>query len=354
MYTDIVRVLGASVNARRIRKLQVLLSVRLKDTALVFENVSDQSNLAATFRTADAMGIQNCHVISSYAGHSPSDAQHMPKRIDRGSRQWLTIKHHGSIGDCFEELDRDGYIIAATDLAPGSVEAETAADACLKHNTRTAEARAQHTTPRILASSATASSQTAADSRLGSVAGASTPASPFRPRVAIVVGNEHRGVSRAAAEHAHVRFHLPMIGFVQSYNVSVAAALSMHVFLNRTSDYGRKALELGRLADEIGLDGEVYHDRPAEHAKADSAKVRAFVDRLRNPQMEMAELLSQTPALQRSREDNAVERLHDRDRLFCEHLSECEVDEIIAKHLMTSLPKSAAILERHGLRPPDF
>ena len=50
----------------------------------------------------------------------------------------------------------------------------------------------------------------------------------LQKRSAIVLGNEHRGVSKEAEELADERFLIPMRGFVQSLNVSVAAAVILY------------------------------------------------------------------------------------------------------------------------------
>jgi tRNA (guanosine-2'-O-)-methyltransferase len=46
--------------------------------------------------------------------------------------------------------------------------------------------------------------------------------------VAIVIGNEHAGVSDALAKKADFNLKIPMVGFVESFNVSVAAAILMY------------------------------------------------------------------------------------------------------------------------------
>ena len=49
----------------------------------------------------------------------------------------------------------------------------------------------------------------------------------FSIPTAVVLGNEKDGVSPEAVEHADVRCAIPMVGFVDSFNVSVAASLVM-------------------------------------------------------------------------------------------------------------------------------
>ncbi|MDQ7026114.1 MAG: RNA methyltransferase [Anaerolineae bacterium] len=46
-------------------------------------------------------------------------------------------------------------------------------------------------------------------------------------KLALLVGNEHTGLSAKAIELADSYVYIPMLGFVQSFNVSVAAAISL-------------------------------------------------------------------------------------------------------------------------------
>jgi tRNA (guanosine-2'-O-)-methyltransferase len=58
--------------------------------------------------------------------------------------------------------------------------------------------------------------------------------------VALVFGHESRGVSPEALDRADVLFAIPMRGFVQSFNVSVAAAVSLaHAVARREEERGR-------------------------------------------------------------------------------------------------------------------
>lgn len=50
----------------------------------------------------------------------------------------------------------------------------------------------------------------------------------FTTPTALVVGNEHAGASEAMLDAADAALLLPLDGFVQSYNVSVAAALALY------------------------------------------------------------------------------------------------------------------------------
>jgi tRNA (guanosine-2'-O-)-methyltransferase len=67
---------------------------------------------------------------------------------------------------------------------------------------------------------------------------------------ALVFGNEHRGVSVEAAEGADGIFHIPMVGMIQSLNVSVAAAVSLYeAHRQRVAAGAYRRIALG--ADEL-------------------------------------------------------------------------------------------------------
>jgi tRNA (guanosine-2'-O-)-methyltransferase len=59
------------------------------------------------------------------------------------------------------------------------------------------------------------------------------------PRVALAFGNEHQGISRELRAVADGAFAIPMRGMVESFNVSVAAAITLGaVTRNRGGDLG--------------------------------------------------------------------------------------------------------------------
>jgi tRNA (guanosine-2'-O-)-methyltransferase len=62
----------------------------------------------------------------------------------------------------------------------------------------------------------------------------------FTKPTALVLGNEKDGISPEMASLADHRVVLPMNGFVQSYNISVAGALSFyHIYQDRLRRQGR-------------------------------------------------------------------------------------------------------------------
>ena len=62
-------------------------------------------------------------------------------------------------------------------------------------------------------------------------------------KIALVFGNEHRGVTDEAAERADVNFQVPMVGMIQSLNVSVACAVCLYEgFRQRSAAQGGSSL----------------------------------------------------------------------------------------------------------------
>jgi len=239
---QVLTLLTPHILPHRYARLQRQLSFRLADTALVLENLDDEMNAHACLRTAETFGIQFVHLISS-----DIKVLRETQKVHKGAEKWLSIYHHRDVTSCISSLKRDNFLIAASDP---------------KRNNKT------------------------------------------RPRVAIVMGNEHRGCSKEILEASDLRFYLPQTGFSQSLNVSVATALSLHIFLNRTPDYHQLAIQ--------------------------AHKMRLF-DK---------EIVSN---LSNHLEPPTVE-----------HLSQEMIDEILAKVLIKSLPTAKAILTRAGCVVPPI
>lgn len=71
----------------------------------------------------------------------------------------------------------------------------------------------------------------------------------FRTPVAIVFGNEHRGITDEMRGLVDARFTIPMYGLVESFNISVAAGIALHTARQRRDDALGRSGDLN--ADEI-------------------------------------------------------------------------------------------------------
>jgi len=160
--------------AERIKKIKKVIDQRQRDLVIVLEDIADPHNAAAILRTCDGLGIQKAYFIF---GHEPA---YNPKKIGKASsasaNKWLDLKIYKSASECLQDLKKENYKIIATIL-------DKNAKNIYQVNFLNF------------------------------------------PKIALVVGNEHRGISSYVAEQADEKIYFPMRGMVQSFNVSVSAAL---------------------------------------------------------------------------------------------------------------------------------
>lgn len=160
-------------------RTQRILSVldRRQQGIIVLEDIHDPHNAAAVLRSIDAFGFQTAYFIFE------KEKAYNPKRVGKlssaSANKWLTVEKYSSTKDCYDKLKSEGHTIYATTL-------ESKAPLNLYETLPT----------------------------LG-------------PKIALVFGNEHTGISDYARDHADHHLYIPMQGFVQSFNISVSAALVM-------------------------------------------------------------------------------------------------------------------------------
>ena len=165
----VIEALSGVVTPERLQRLSEVVDGRTDDLAVVLDRIADPHNSSAVLRSADAFGVQNVHAIVGEHGFRAS------RGVSKGTQRWLDVTRYESAEACARRLKEEGYEIYVA--AMGS---ETTPDALREI-----------------------------------------------PRLAIVFGNEHRGVSTKMRAHADGVFSIPMRGFVESLNVSVAAAITM-------------------------------------------------------------------------------------------------------------------------------
>lgn len=297
----VINALAQHVAKRRLERMRAVLQHRVHDTVAVLENVADAGNLHACLRTADALGIATVHVIQAWGDAARSSAATpSPGRADSGAAKWLNIVTHANVRACIDALRRDDYRIIVTDLSADALPLER----CVASETRAGR-----------------------DAR-------------FRQRVALAVGNEHRGVSQALRRAADARFFIPQCGFVQSLNVSVAFALSMHAFLARGTGVRAHPRPLSCDIDSDADDG------------GDGAAV-ALSDAQRMPPLAQ-------PASSGSKDAAswlvACDTPSDASGggVVAEPLPLAARESVAARWLILSVAHAERLLTRAGVRPPDY
>jgi tRNA (guanosine-2'-O-)-methyltransferase len=167
----IVALLAPFVSERRRDRIESSLASRTRDVVLVLEEIHNDHNSSAVMRTAEALGILELDVIAQKSAFSVSD------KISSGAHKWLDVRGHSSVAGAYAHLRRRGYQIWASHFHGDAEPLD-----------------------RI----------------------------PVEQPIALVFGNELEGLSEEAIESADHWFRVPMHGFVESLNISVAAAISMY------------------------------------------------------------------------------------------------------------------------------
>lgn len=166
----VIRALSRVITPERLRRIQEVATHRTDELAVALERVADPHNSSAVLRSADAFGVQRVAAVVGEHGFRASGG------VSKGTQHWLDVSRYENTEACANALKHDGYAIYAAAMG---------GDATLDDLRRV-------------------------------------------PRLAVVFGNEHRGVSPEMRAHADGTFSIPMTGFVESLNVSVAAAITMH------------------------------------------------------------------------------------------------------------------------------
>jgi len=153
---------------RRKALFEKVLAQRTNHLTVVAQDVYQLHNTSAVVRSCDVFGIQNIHVIE----------ENIPRRIDKeiamGAQKWVDINRYTSTTDCLKSLKEKGYRIVATS----------------PHE----------------------------DSHLLDDFDVSKPAALF-------FGTERDGLSQEVMSESDATIKIPMVGFTESLNISVSAAI---------------------------------------------------------------------------------------------------------------------------------
>ena len=166
----------------RAEKLQRVVAGRTRSLVPVLEHIEDTGNSNACIRSAEAFGCQDVHIIEREGAK-----YYKGKRTSSGATKWLDIHKWQDTAECLAALKAKGYQVVVTTLKPGAVPIHQI---------------------------------------------------DFSKPTAIVLGNEHEGVSLEAEALADTLAYIPMGGFVESFNISVACALCLYAaVLQRGGDH---------------------------------------------------------------------------------------------------------------------
>ena len=197
---------------RRLRKVEAVIQRRTSRLLLVVERATRSHNYSAILRTAEALGVHHVWVIAppsfdkdaksrsqrKKTAQFEADAKELEQHVAYARRagKWLELRAFGSADECIAALRRDGRKIWVSDLSQAAVSL-------------------------------------------------TSKALTLPERVALVMGTESTGASPEMLLAADRRVYLPLHGFADSLNLSVAAAMLMQrlMFIDPTLVGGMSEVE---------------------------------------------------------------------------------------------------------------
>lgn len=180
----ILEKLKPMLTEERIQRLEQVVNERSFHVMPLLENIYDRGNVSAVMRSTEAFGFIRVGLVDK-----PGAKFKAANRVTKGAEKWLDVQAFSSAEESVKKLRASGYQIWATDL-----------------NTEYSISDIDWQKP-----------------------------------TAIVLGNEKEGTSAEMLGMVDGRFRIPMVGFSQSFNISVAAALIFyHAFEALKKFDGRK------------------------------------------------------------------------------------------------------------------
>ena len=157
---------------KRLNKIEKVAAARQFSLRVVLENIHDPHNVSAILRTCDAVGVSQVDLL-----YTIEKFPKISKVSSASSKKWVEQRKLESSEKCIEALRKEGFKIYGTILVE---DAENIYDLDLTE------------------------------------------------KVALVMGNENRGLSKEMIDACDKHVYIPMRGMIQSLNVSVATAVILY------------------------------------------------------------------------------------------------------------------------------
>lgn len=155
----------------RLQRINTMLDKRQPDLTVCMEGVHKTHNLAAVVRTCDAIGISDVHAVWK------NERMRVSGGSAAGSQNWIDVHNYTKTEDAIAELKKQNMQVLVTNLSQTSVDFR----------------EIDYTKP-----------------------------------TAIILGQEKFGASEQALALADQDIIIPMVGMVQSLNVSVACSVVLY------------------------------------------------------------------------------------------------------------------------------
>ncbi len=152
----------------RKERFETVLSQRTRYFTVAIEDVYQLHNTSAVIRSCDVFGIQDIHIVEE------RNLKKIDREIAMGAQKWVDVNRYHSTKNCIEEIKSKGYQVIAT--TPHK-------DDCLLEDFDTTK------------------------------------------KSCFFFGRETEGLSEEVIKQADGFLKIPMVGFTESLNISVSAAI---------------------------------------------------------------------------------------------------------------------------------
>ncbi|MEP0214923.1 MAG: RNA methyltransferase [Cellulophaga sp.] len=166
--TKLLTYLENIISEERKERFLDILKDRTNYITVAIEDVFQMHNTSAVIRSCDAFGVQTAHLIES------KYSEPLDRNIAMGAQQWVSTPRYNTTTECIDTLRKDGYKIIAT---------------------------SPHTDSHLLD-----------DFKIDD-------------KIALFFGTERSGLSQEVLDKADGYVKIPMVGFSESLNISVSAAI---------------------------------------------------------------------------------------------------------------------------------
>ena len=190
---ELLTYLESYLTPRRIALFDKVLAERTNHFTVATEDVYQLHNTSAVIRSCDVFGIQNVHITEE------KNVRKIDREIAMGAQKWVNVNRYHTVEDSVNTLKKKGYQIIAT--TPHN-------DACMLDEFDISKPSA------------------------------------------IFFGTEKQGLSEELMQKADGFLKIPMVGFTESLNISVSAAI---ILQNLTSRLKRSEIDW-QLTDEEKFD----------------------------------------------------------------------------------------------------
>jgi tRNA (guanosine-2'-O-)-methyltransferase len=174
--TELLEYLQSFLTERRIALFDKVLKERTRHLTVAVEDVYQLHNTSAVIRSCESFGVQELHVIEEI------NAKRIDREIAMGAQKWVDVQRHTTATGCIQSLKEQGYRIIATSPHKNAHRLEDF---------------------------------------------------DVTEKAAIFFGRETEGLSDIVLDAADDFIYIPMVGFTESLNISVSAAITLQHLMTK-------------------------------------------------------------------------------------------------------------------------